>query len=81
VAQQGVFLGLAAIDQVAGGKDDVGFGIERHHMRHRAFEEARGVDALVQKLARRLDVHVGDLRDQHVFTREIRSQWDSAAPC
>ena len=62
-AQQRVFLGLAAVDQVARGEDDVGLRVERHDMRHRALEEARRVDALVQKLARRLDVHVGDLRD------------------
>ena len=76
-----VFLDRAAIDQVAGGEHDVGPGIERVHVRHCPFEEARRVDALVEQLARRLDVHVGDLGDQHGFTLETHSRSDSAAPC
>ena len=51
--EMGVFLGLAAIDQIAGREHDVGPRIERSHMRHRPLEEARGVDAVVEELARR----------------------------
>jgi hypothetical protein len=60
-----VFLRLAAIDQVACHDDDVGQRIELEDMRDRALEIARGVDAVVEKLAGALDVRVGKLRDQH----------------
>jgi hypothetical protein len=63
--EMGVFLWLAAIHQVAGGEHDVGPRIERIHMRHRPLQEARGIDAAVKQLAFRLDVHVGDLSDEH----------------
>ena len=46
--ETGVFLGLAAIHQIAGGEHDVGPRIERIHVRHRPLEETRGVDAAVR---------------------------------
>ena len=60
-----VFLGLAAIDQIAGHQRDVGAGIERVDVRDGPLEEALRVDTAVKQLARLLDVHVGDLGNQH----------------
>ena len=69
----GVLRRQAVFDQIAGRQHDIGPGVERVQMRHRAFEETRGVNPAMEQLALALQVHVGNLGDQHGRSSPARS--------
>src|SRR5262249_28070453 len=62
-----VFLGRAAVDEIAGADDQRRPGIEPVELRDTALQRARGVDNTVRLFTDRLDVQVGNLRDQQRF--------------
>jgi hypothetical protein len=65
LAQDAVFLAEAAIDEIAGGEDDVGRRLQGGERGDGAAQHGVGLDDAVAAPTARPDMEVGDLRDDH----------------
>src|SRR5580704_4012556 len=70
-----IFLRHRRIGQIAGDHHEVGPWPERVQRRHASHQRGCRVDAAVSQRSRRLDVQVGNLRDQDWLLRHQRSQF------